>query len=78
MKYVSVIVDNNTNATDELYSYACEFDDIKVGSKIRVPFSVHNRELDAYVAELSDEAPKGVKRFKKVVSVDPDFSLITD
>ena len=34
MKYVSVIVDNNTNATDDLYTYISEFNDIKVGDKV--------------------------------------------
>ena len=39
MKYVSVIVDNNTNATDDLYTYISEFNDIKVGNKVTVPFA---------------------------------------
>ncbi len=75
MKYVSVIVDNNTNATDELYTYACESDDIKVGNRVDVPFSKSNRTAKGFVAAITDTAPEGIKRFKKVISIDPDFSL---
>ncbi len=75
MKYVSVIVDNNTNATDELYTYESEFSDIKVGNKVSIPFSQGNRILDGYIAAVSDERPEGVKRLKKVRTIDPEFSL---
>ena len=76
MKYVSLIVDNNTNATDELYTYICDDDSIEIGRKVRVPFSMHNRIVDAFVAGISDEAPEGVKRFKKVLDID-DFPRLS-
>ncbi len=44
MKYVSVVVDNNTDATDVLYTYKTELEDIAVGQKVLVPFSIHNRK----------------------------------
>lgn len=75
MKYVSVVVDNNTNATDELYTYKCDIDGVTKGSRVKVPFSIHNRMADAYVVSLSDTPPEGVSRFKKVESLDPDLSL---
>jgi len=75
MKYVNVIVDNNTNATDLLFTYACDFDEIKPGMKVRVPFSIHNRMVDAYVTEVLDEKPEGIKRFKKLESIDDSVYL---
>ena len=75
MKYVSVIVDNNTNATDDLYTYISEFNDIKVGDKVTVPFAKSNRIIDGYVASVSDEMPESKYGFKKIRTIDPDFSL---
>ena len=72
MIYVDVVVDNNTNATDELYSYASEFEDIRPGQRVKVPFSVHNRMIDGYVAHILDGPPEGVKRFKKIAEICPD------
>ena len=71
MTYVSVIVDNNTNATDELYTYRFDLDGQTpaVGAKVRVPFSIHNKETDGYIAALQKEAPAGIKRFKNVLSI---------
>ena len=40
MKYAGVVVDNNTNATDAVYTYRTDIPDIAVGQKVRVPFSV--------------------------------------
>ena len=75
MKYVSVIVDNNTNATDDLYTYISEFNDIKVGNKVTVPFARSNRIVDGYVAAVTDEMPDAKYGFKKIRTIDPEFSL---
>ena len=78
MKYVSLVVDNNTNATDELYTYISEFSDIKVGNKVSIPFSRSNRITDGYVVSVSDEKPEGINSFKKIRTIDPDFSLSSE
>ena len=77
MSYVSVVVDNNTNATDELYTYLWDLPDTapETGCKVRVPFSIHNKETDGYVAFVSETPPEGVKRFKKVLSALPEEGL---
>ena len=69
MKYVDVIIDNNTDATDELYTYRCEFDGVKAGDRVSLPFGVHNRQSEAYVVKVSDTAPEGVRRFKNVTEI---------
>ena len=80
MKYADVIVDNNTDATDALYTYA--FDEGELyheGRKVSVPFGVHNKVIDAYIVSIKDEAPKSPEgkniRFKKILEADPDIAL---
>ncbi len=75
MKYVGVIIDNNTSATDTIYTYRTDFDDISVGQKVIVPFSMHDRRAEGYVASVSDEPPEGVKRFKDILEIVPDVKL---
>ena len=69
MKYVDVIVDNNTDATDCFYTYKCPFDEVKPGASVMLPFSVHNKQTQAYVAAVSELPPEGVKRFKAVSEI---------
>ena len=75
MKYAGVVVDNNTNATDVIYTYKTDLEDIRVGQKVIVPFSVHDRRAEGYVVSLSDVPPEGVKRFKAIESVVPEVQL---
>ena len=77
MKYVSVVVDNNTDATDVLYTYKTELEDIAVGQKVLVPFSIHNRKAEGYVAVLSDQAPEGIApgKIKAVSEIVPGVQL---
>ena len=60
MKYAGVVVDNNTNATDVIYTYKTDLEDIRVGQKVIVPFSVLDRRAEGYVVSLSDVPPEGV------------------
>ena len=66
MKYIDVIVDNNTDATDVLYTYSTELDDIRPGQKVIVPFTIHNKNTEGYVARVLDGAPEGIKRIKQI------------
>ncbi len=75
MKYAGIIVDNNTSATDALYTYRTELEDIAVGRKVIVPFTMHDRRAEGYVATLSDEAPKGLSRIKDIIEIVPGVQL---
>ncbi len=85
MSYVNVTVENNTNAVDELYSYRYDPALLPEGSpaepypglRLTVPFGIHNRKTEAYVAEVLGEAPEGVPegRIKAVLEADPERSL---
>jgi len=75
MKYVNVAIDNNNDNTDRLYTYGCEFDNVKIGQKIFVPFNRGNKVKAAYVFETMDKLEKEVKGLKYVESVDPEIYL---
>jgi len=75
MKYVNVIVDNNTDATDAIFTYAAEDDNISLGQHVKVPFSMHNRMVDAYVVDILEKRPEGIKLIKKISEYDPDVYL---
>jgi len=74
MKYVNVVINNKSDHTDNLYTYRCEDDSVKIGSKVSVPFARGNRIRDAYVFQIADSLPKEIKGIKTIVSVDPDRS----
>ncbi|GHU50944.1 hypothetical protein FACS1894127_6850 [Clostridia bacterium] len=75
MKYVSVIVDNNTDKTDVDYTYGCEFEDVAVGNRVFVPFAQGNKEKAAYVVSVSDELTVKVKVLKYIDRIDSELSL---
>ncbi len=75
MKYVDVIVDNNTNATDGPYTYACSSDEVETGQRVWVPFARGNRRTAGYVVAVSDQAPVGMRNIKEVVQIDPAVRL---
>lgn len=75
MKYVNVVIDNNTDHTDNLYTYLCEDDGVKAGDKVFVPFARGNRIRDAYVFQVASRLPEEIKGIKTVAGIDPDISL---
>ncbi|HWQ77435.1 MAG TPA: primosomal protein N', partial [Anaerovoracaceae bacterium] len=78
MKYIDVVIDNNTSHTDNLFTYLCEDDSVKVGDKVSVPFAKGDRLRDAYVFRAADQPPeeiKGLRGIKAIAGIDPDISL---
>jgi len=75
MKYVNVVIDNNTDHTDNLYTYRCEDDSVKTGAKVYVPFAKGNRIKDAYVFQVADQLDEEIKGIKAIAGIDPDISL---
>lgn len=75
MSYVDVVVDNNTDATDEFYTYRTDGLDVGPGCKVYVPFGRSNKKMAAYVVAFYDQPPEGVSRIKRIASVDPDVRL---
>jgi primosomal protein N' (replication factor Y) len=75
MKYVNVVIDNKTDHTDNLYTYLCEDDRVKVGSKVYVPFAKGNRIREAYVFQIADQLKEEIKGIKTISEIDPEVSL---
>ncbi len=77
MKYLNVIVDSNTNSTDELYTYACDTEGAAVGSRVKVSFGSRKKLIDGYVAQVLDEPPEGIpeNKIKRIAGLDTEFSL---
>jgi primosomal protein N' (replication factor Y) len=75
MLYVDLIVDNNTDRTDSLYTYGCAFDSVTVGARVFAPFTSSNREKTAFVAAIKDEPGEGIGKLKYVTRVDDEIAL---
>lgn len=76
MKYVNIVIDNKSDSTDNLYTYGCEHEDIKLGSKVYVPFAKGNRLREGYVVSMAEEVESELlPKIKMVESVDEEVCL---
>ena len=79
MKFVNVVIDNKSNSTDIMYTYACDDDSVKTGSKVYVPFARSKQLREGYVTSSIDditEIEEEVrKKLKKVERIDQEVSL---
>lgn len=79
MKFVNVVIDNKSNSTDIMYTYACEDDSVKTGSKVHVPFARGSKLREGYVTSSIDDVNKIEEevrnKLKKVERIDEDVSL---
>ena len=79
MKFVNVVIDNKSNSTDIMYTYACDDDSVKTGSKVYVPFARSKQLREGYVTSSIDDITKIEeevrKKLKKVERIDQDVSL---
>ncbi len=72
--YAGVIIDNKTDHTDTVYTYGTELD-VKVGSKVKVPFGRGSKPKDGFVVSLQEELSEEIKGLKYISEVDPEVSL---
>ncbi len=75
MSYVNVVIDNNTNHTDRLFTYGCKLEDVRPGDRVRVPFGPYNAPRPAYVCNISEVPPEGIKNLKWVKDRDEEIRL---
>ena len=59
MKYIDVVIDNKSNSTDSFFTYKCEDDSVRIGSKVHVPFARSKKMREGYVAAVKDD-PAGI------------------
>lgn len=78
MEYVNLIIDNSSDKTDMLYTYATETGVFKPGDKVTVPFALGNKKYGAYVHSIADGPDPRIKRYKYIIAKDPSESLPED
>lgn len=74
MKYINVVIDNNSRHTDTFYTYAAD-DAVNKGDLVKVPFNRGNKEKTAFVFQDDVEPECSPSIIKAVSGVDPDISL---
>lgn len=79
MKYVDVVIDNKSDSTDSFYTYACEDDNVRPGSKVFLPFATSKKLREGYVAAVRDNADdideKIRSKLRAVDHIDEEVSL---
>ena len=55
MKYLNVVIDNKSDSTDTLYTYQCKEENVRVGSKVFLPFARSRKLREGYVTSLIDD-----------------------
>ena len=86
MKYVQVVVSNNSNITDVFYTYGADdtlegdeysLEDVKIGTKVLIPFGRSKNLKEGYVMEVADEISGEIKfdTLKYIDSIDKEISL---
>ena len=82
MKYVDVVIDNKSNNTDVLYTYKCEDDAVRVGSKVYVPFARSTKLREGYAVAVREEPSETDKailgKLRAVDHVDQEVSLTAE
>ncbi len=73
--FARVIVDVQSSLVDKIFDYSC-CDDLKVGSRVLVPFG--NRSIEGYVIEISSHTDVPPDKLKSVVKVLDDEPVLTD
>ena len=61
-----VIVDVESSLVDKIFDYSC-FDEVKLGSRVLVPFG--NRYIEGYVVELSTSTDVPQDKLKSIMKV---------
>ena len=79
MKYVDVVIDNKSNSTDSFFTYKCEDDAVKVGSKVYVPFARSSKLREGYVVAVRDDVAdldeEVLQKLRTVDHIDSAVSL---
>ena len=79
MKYVDVVIDNKSNSTDSFFTYKCDDDSVRVGSKVYLPFARGKTLREGYVVSVKDDASgideEVLKKLRAVDSIDSEVSL---
>ncbi len=76
--YARVLVDVAHSNVDKLFTYEVpENMQLTVGRRVLVPFGVGNRSTEGFVIELSETAPEGIERIKRIIRTMEPYSALT-
>lgn len=78
MQYAQVVINNNNDNTDAIYTYEFSEPSITIGDKVFVPFGNGNRLIEGYVFSVSDTAPIDTYRIKEIHSKAEDRVTLTE
>lgn len=74
MKYINLVVDNNSKYTDTLYTYGTELD-LQIGDVVKVPYNKNNRVRKGYVFQVDVIPECPLEKIKTVKEKDDSISL---
>lgn len=78
MEFFDLIIDNNSDQTDRLYTYGSELPGLVPGSKVAVSFSTGSRKKNAYVHSVIDPPEKKIRGLKYIEEMNDAESLPSD
>lgn len=79
-KYAGVIVDNESEQVDRVFTYAIPekiISKMQKGLRVKVPFGRGNRVLDAYIIQLYEVLDKDIKGIKYIKNVCDSYPLLS-
>ena len=74
MKYINLVIDNNSKHTDTFYTYGTDLS-LKVGDIVKVPFNRGNTLKTGYVFQVDVIPDCPLNKIKTIESVDESISL---
>lgn len=74
MKYISVVVENNSRHTDSLFTYKAS-DEVRIGDVVEVPFARGNKAKRGYVFSEIEKPDYDESKIKEILKVDDSLSL---
>lgn len=80
-KYCGVIVNNESDMVDKIFTYKVPEDmikDVKIGHRVKVPFGKNNKYIDGFIIELFDSRESKNIKFKYIQSISDDFTLFNE
>ncbi len=75
MKYIDVIIENNSDNTDRSYTYYIENDKIKIGDVVKVQFGRGKAFKRGFVFDVKDKLEEDIKGIKEAELSDDEIKL---
>lgn len=80
-RYADIIVNISHEALDRTFQYVIPeslFEEVEIGSYVKVPFGNGNKEIGGYVLNISDKASYDESKLKSILAVDTNGDLVEE